>query len=159
MEHLIVCIIIWTLTFIIVPLKRIFELKRIIFISIILMTFLDNISFYLGYYSYEQILFPIGKASFFHLLVCAGVGILMVNWLTKESITKLISILTVANVFSLLLYFYNHYGAFRFGSFTYSFTFIYFIAALSTFIWLVLIFVDENTIYEGKKTREIINHS
>ncbi|MTV50419.1 hypothetical protein GJ688_15750 [Heliobacillus mobilis] len=120
------------------------------------MIFLDNLSSYLGFYSFEHVLIPIGRASLFQLLAYSGIGILMINWLTKSSISKLISVTSVAAVFSILQYAYIQRGAFKYGSFDMIFSVIYSIAALSLFIWLSLAIVGEDKVYSGKKTRDII---
>ncbi|WP_170292069.1 hypothetical protein [Heliobacterium mobile] len=156
MEHLVVSIIIWSLVLIIIPMKRIFELRYAVYVSMVWMIFLDNLSSYLGFYSFEHVLIPIGRASLFQLLAYSGIGILMINWLTKSSISKLISVTSVAAVFSILQYAYIQRGAFKYGSFDMIFSVIYSIAALSLFIWLSLAIVGEDKVYSGKKTRDII---
>lgn len=156
MEHLLVCIIIWGLAFLLILRNRIINLKYVIILSVVWMLFLDNLSSYLGFYSFERTLVPIGRASLFQLLAYAGIGILMMNWLTQDPISKLLSIATVAASFSILQYIYIQRGAFRFGSFDMIFSLIYSIAALSIYVWLSLAIVGEHKVYSGKKTRDIM---
>jgi hypothetical protein len=156
MEHLIICMLIWALVMVTIPLQRMIKLRSVIFISILWMVVLDNLSARLGYYSYEQSLLSIGRAPVFQLLVYPGVGLLMTNWLTEKPMSKLYAIITVACTFSVTQFFYLKKGAFQFGSFDAVLCFIYNIAALSVFIWLTLAVTGEQIIYNGKKTREII---
>ncbi len=156
MEYLIVCIIAWTLVFITIPLDRIKELYLVVIISIIWMIFIDNASVYLGYYSFEHILISVGKASLFQLFAYAGVGVLMINWLTEYSITKLFSVINVAMAFTLLQYIYIQTGALKYGSFDMILSFIHNTAALSMFVWLSLYIVGEDKVYLGNKTKPII---
>jgi len=159
MEHLLVCIIIWSIVFIVIPLNRILALRAALMVSIVWMIFLDNLSAYLGFYSFEHTLVPIGRASLFQLLAYAGIGILMLNWLTEYSLSKLYSVTAVTASFSILQYIYIQRGAFRYGSFDMVFSLIYSIAALSIFIWLSLAIVGENKVYSGKKTRDALKNS
>lgn len=156
MEQLIVCMIVWLMVFLLIPLDRVKELRSVIFVSIIWMIFVDNISAYLGYYRYLHVLIPIGKASLFQLLAYPGIGLLMINWLNEDSSTKLFSVLFVASSFTLLQYIYIRLGAFSYGSFDMILSFIHSIAALSIFVWLSLLVASEKKVYSGNKTREIV---
>lgn len=153
MEHFILFATVWLLVFILVPLDRIKSLRYVAVVSIIWMIFIDNISSYLGYYSYQHILIPVGKASLFQLLAYAGIGILMINWLKESSFTKLITVLIVALSLIILQYIYIQRGAFSYGSFDVSLSFIHSIAALSIFVWLSLAVVGEEKVYFGNKLR------
>ena len=159
MEHLLVCVSIWLIVFVTIPLKRIIDLRFVVIVSIVWMIFLDNLSSYLGFYSFEHTLIPIGRASLFQLLAYAGIGMLMINWLNQDSKSKLLSVTAVAASFSILQYIYIQRGAFSYGSFDMIFSLIYSIAALSMFVWLSLAIVGENKVYSGKKTRDIIKKS
>jgi uncharacterized membrane protein YfcA len=151
MEHLILFIIVWLLVLILVPLDRIKELRYVAAVSIVWMVFIDNISAYLGYYSYQHILIPIGRASFFQLLALAGIGILMINWLDESSLSKLVSVLIVAMSFIALQYIYIHRGAFSYGTFDIMLSFIHSTAALSIFVWMSLAIVGEEKVYYRNK--------
>ena len=154
MEHLILFIGVWLLVFIIVPLDRIKELRYVAVVSIVWMIFVDNLSAYLGYYSYQHTLIPIGRASLFQLLALAGIGILMINWLEESSLTKLLAVLIVALSFVALQYIYIQRGAFSYGSFDMLMSFIHSIAALSIFVWVSLAVVGEERVYNKNKIRE-----
>jgi len=154
MEHLILFIVVWLLVFIIVPLDRIKELRYVAVVSIVWMIFVDNLSAYLGYYSYQHTLIPIGRASLFQLLALAGIGILMINWLEESSLTKLLAVLIVALSFVALQYIYIQRGAFSYGSFDMLMSFIHSIAALSIFVWVSLAVVGEERVYNKNKIRE-----
>lgn len=156
MAHLTVCIIIWTLTLLLVPLRRIRTLWRVMVISLLWMIFINNLMIGLGYYSYENIWLPIGRVPVFQLIAYPGVGILMVNWLSQKPAAKLVSILAVAMLFLLLGYFYGQAGAFRLVRIDPVTHFIYCIAALSVFMWLALAIADEQRIYSGSITRGLI---
>ena len=146
MEHLILFIVVWLLVFSIVPLDRIKELRYVAVVSIVWMIFVDNLSAYLGYYSYQHTLIPIGRASLFQLLALAGIGILMINWLEESSLTKLLAVLIVAISFVALQYIYIQRGAFSYGSFDMLMSFIHSIAALSIFVWVSLAVVGEERV-------------
>jgi hypothetical protein len=154
MEHLILFIIAWLLVFVIIPLNRIKELRYVAVVSVIWMIFIDNLSSYLGYYSFQHTLIPIGRASLFQLLAYAGIGILMINWLKESSFTKILSVLIVATSFTVLQYIYIQRGAFSYGSFDMILSFIHSIAALSIFVWMSLAVVGEERVYFGNKIRE-----
>lgn len=156
MAHLAVCLIVWGLTLLLVPFRRIKALWRVMAVSILWMILIDNLMTSLGYYSFENTWLPIGGVSVFQLFAYAGVGILMVNWLSEKPASKLVSVLTVAMLFSLLGYFNGQAGAFRLGSFDAAAHFVYCIAALSVFLWLTLIIVGEQRIYSGCRTRRFV---
>ncbi|MBK1809898.1 hypothetical protein JHL18_04490 [Clostridium sp. YIM B02505] len=155
MEQLTLFIITWLLLFIIVPLERIKELRYVAVVSIVWMIFVDNISAYLGYYSYEHILIPIGRASLFQLLALAGLGILMINWVEESSLSKLMPVLIVSLLFLIVQQIYIQTGAFTYGTFDMMLSFIHSTAALSIFMWISLAVVGEETVYySDKKTRK-----
>lgn len=155
MEHFIFFLIVWIVVFIVLPLDRIKELRYAAVVSILWMIFVDNISSYLGYYSYEQILIPIGRASLFQLLALAGLGLLMINWLDENSLSKLMAVLITAIAFLALQYIYIQLGAFSYGSFDVMLSFIHSVAALSIFTWTSLVIVGEEKVYNSdlKKSR------
>lgn len=154
MEHIAFFIIVWLLVLIAVPLDRIKELRYVPVVSIIWMIFVDNLSSYLGYYSYLHIFIPIGRASLFQLLALAGVGILMINWLDENPLSKLTAVLTVAISFIVLQYIYILRGAFTYGSFDVMLSFIHSTAALSIFVWVSLAVVGEEKVYSRSRLRE-----
>jgi hypothetical protein len=149
MEHFIFFVIAWVAVFIVLPLDRIKELRYVALVSIFWMVFVDNISAYLGYYSYEHILFPIGRASLFQLLGLSAIGFLMINWLDESSLSKLIAVLVVAIALLALQYTYSQLGAFSYGSFDLMLSFIHSVAALSIFTWASLAIVGEEKIYHS----------
>lgn len=154
MEQLIFFAIVWLVVFVIVPLDRIKELRYVAVVSIVWMIFVDNISAYLGYYSYHHILIAIGKASLFQLLALSGIGIIMINWLEENSLSKLLLVIIVAMSFAVLQYIYIKRGAFSYGSFDVMLGFIHSIAALSIFVWVSLAVVGEERVYNKNKRRE-----
>ena len=156
MAHLVVCVFVWALTFLIVPFRRVRTLWRVAVLSILWMIAVDNLMTDLGYYSFESNWLPVGRVSAFQLAAYAGVGVLMVNWLTEKPLSKLLTILTVAMTFSLLGYFYGQAGAFRLGRFDAVGHFIYCIAALSVFLWLALAVTGEQRTDTGRRTRGVI---
>lgn len=151
MEHLILFIIAWLLVLVLVPLDRIKELRYVAVVSIVWMLFIDNISAYLGYYSYQHILIPVGRASLFQLLALAGIGILMINWLDESSLSKLMSVLIAAMSLVALQYIYIQRAAFSYGTFDVMLSFIHSTAALSIFVWISLAIVGEETVYYRNK--------
>ncbi|MDQ2085566.1 hypothetical protein RBH29_03850 [Herbivorax sp. ANBcel31] len=153
MEHIIFCVIVWSIVFILIPFFRIKELAVVILVSIVWMIFVDNISTSLGYYSYHNLIIPVGTTSLFHLLALSGVGILMINWLKENSFTKLLAVFTVGLAFSILQGIYIGTGAFSYEKFDVVLSFIHSIAALSIFVWLSLSIVGEEKIYSGHKSR------
>ena len=154
MDHLIFFIVVWVVVFLLVPLARVKALRLVPLVSILWMVFVDNISAYLGYYSYQHILIPIGRASLFHLLALAGIGILMINWLEENSLSKLTAVLTVAMSFLVLQYIYILRGSFSYGSFDVMLSFIHSTAALSIFVWISLAVVGEERVYIRDKVVE-----
>lgn len=160
MEHFIFFVIVWIIVFISLPLDRIKELRYSAVVSILWMIFVDNISSYLGYYSYQHILIPIGRASLFQLLALAGIGFLMLNWTDENSLSKLMAVLIVAIAFLALQYIYIRLGAFSYGSFDAMLSFIHSVAALSVFVWTSLVVIGEEKVYGGnrKKRRWIPPH-
>jgi hypothetical protein len=154
MDHLILCIFVWLIVFIVIPIERVKELRYAAVVSIIWMIFVDNISSYLGFYHYERILIPVGRASLFQLIAYSGIGIFMINWLKESSFSKLISVVIVAFSFLILQYIYILRGAFTYGTFNVTLSLIHSIAALSIFVWLSLSIIGEETVYNGNKIRK-----
>lgn len=155
MVHAVICAIIWAVTILLIPFKRIWQLRYAVMISIVWMIFVDNLAARLDYYSYEDIMIPVGRASLLQLLGVSGIGILMINWLREGAGTKLLSILTVASAFSVVQFLYLQYGAFRYERFDMTVCFIFNIAALSVYLWMTLTVV-EGTLYIGEKTRGLM---
>jgi len=108
------------------------------------------------YYAFEGNWLPVGRVSAFQLLVYAGAGVLMVNWLNEGPISKLVAVLAVVMVSSLLGFFYSRAGAFRLMRLDPVAHFVYYVAALSVYLWLALAFVGERTIYSSERTRRFI---
>lgn len=156
MEYFIVCIAIWLLTFLLIPVKRVFMLRRAVVVSVVWMIFVDNMAANLDYYRYTSGALYVGQAPLFHLLGISGVGVLMLNWLDERPRTKLLSIFVVASAFSVLQYAYSRMGAFRLVRFDDGLCFVFNVAALSIFVWLSLIFVGENKIADDHRTRSMI---
>jgi hypothetical protein len=153
MEQLILCIITWLIVFLIIPFDRVKKLSIVAVIAFIWMVFVDNASTSLGYYRYEHSLISIGRAPFFQNLVEAGLGIIMINWLKENSLTKLFAVLIVGTGFIVIHNFYIQRGVFAYGSFDNTLNFIHHIAALSIFTWLSLAIVGEQKVYAGNKSR------
>ncbi|TYQ17979.1 UNVERIFIED_CONTAM: hypothetical protein Cloal_0374 [Acetivibrio alkalicellulosi] len=153
MEHIIFCVVVWSIVFILIPFSRVKELGVVILVSIVWMIFVDNISTLLGYYNYHNLILPVGTTSLFHLIALSGVGILMVNWLKENSFSKLLAVFTVGLSFSILQGIYVRTGAFSYGKFDVMLGFVHSIAALSIFLWLSLGIVGEEKVYSGHKSR------
>lgn len=153
MDQLMIFLIVWSVVIILIPFERIRELSIVAVIAWMWMVFVDNASTALGYYSYQSSLISIGKAPLFQNLAEAGIGILMINWLRENSMTKLLEVFTVALGFVLLHSMYIERGTFSYGSFDPVLDFIHHVAALSVFIWLSLLVTGEDKVYFGKKFR------
>lgn len=157
MEQLILSIIIWIIVFLIIPFDRIKQLSIVAVIAFIWMVFVDNISAHLGYYSYQNSIMSLGNASFFQNLLEAGLGIIIINWLKENSLTKLLAVLFTAIIFLVIQNFYIHRDVFIYGTFDNALNFIQKIAALSIFIWLSLVAVGEQKVYSGNKSKIKLN--
>ncbi|MCX7749613.1 MAG: hypothetical protein N2645_22375 [Clostridia bacterium] len=153
MEFFILCAIVWLAVFIFIPLERIKELSIAAVIAFIWMVFVDNISANLGYYSYQHTALSIGRAPVFQNLAEGGLGILMINWLKENSLTKLLAVFIMGIMFVFVQNIYIQRGVFSFGSFDMILNFIHHIAALSIFVWLSLAVVGERKVYSGNKSR------
>lgn len=158
MEQIIFFIIVWSIVFLVIPLERVKELSIVAFVAFTWMVFVDNISTYLGYYSYQNSLFSLGKAPLFQNLAEAGIGILMINWLKENSFVKLFEVIIVGISFVILHSIYIQRGTFLYGSFNSVLNFIHHIAALSIFLWLSLAIIGEQKVYKGNKSRIRFRH-
>lgn len=158
MEHFILAIIAWIVVFSVLPFERIRELSAVAIIAFVWRILVDNICVYLGYYRYGHILIPIGYASFFQSLASAAMGILMINWLNEKSISKILSVLLVSTGLSVMESIYIPRGAFAYGRFDATISFIQNVAALSIFVWLSLAFSGEKRVYSGIKSRVRARH-
>lgn len=151
MEQIIILVLVWAFIFIVIPFERIKLLFLAAIIGFVWMTFIDNIAANLGYYKYLNSPFIIGRAPVFQNLIEAGLGILMINWLTEKSYTKLIAVFTAAFGFVGLHAFYVQRGLFSFGTFDQLLNFIFHIAALSIFTWVSLGIIGERKVYSGQR--------
>lgn len=155
MAHAVVCAIVWAVTVLLIPFKRIWQLRYAVVISIVWMIVVDNLAAQLDYYSYEGMLIPVGRASLLQLIGVSGIGILMINWLQEGPGSKLLSILTVAAAFSIVQFLYLQYGAFRYARLDVTLCFAFNIAALSVYLLMTLAAV-ERTLFCGNKIRDIM---
>lgn len=153
MEQAVLCIIIWIIVFLTIPFDRVKELSIVAVIAFIWMVFVDNASTSLAYYSYQNSLISIGRASLFQNLFEAGLGIIIINWLKENSLTKLFAVIIAGMGFIVLQNIYIQRGIFTYGSFDNTLNLIHHIAALSIFIWLSLAIVGEQKVYSGNKSR------
>jgi hypothetical protein len=156
MESLILCIIVWAVVFILLPLNRIRDLSAAAIIAFVWMIFVDNVSITLGYYRYQHTLIAIGRAPLFQNLAEAGLGILMLNWLTESPLSKLSAVLIMAVSFVMVHTVFIQRGVFTLGRLDMTLNFIHHIAALSIFLWISLAAVGEQTIYTGNTVRRRI---
>lgn len=153
MEFVLLAAIVWVIVFLLIPVKRIRELIMVPIIAFIWMTIVDNVSVALGYYRYWNIVAPIGSTSFFQCLAAAGAGLLMVNWLTENPLSKLASSLFMSVVVATMEYIYIKLGAFAYGRFDVIISFIHSLAVFSILIWVALAIVGPEKVYTGIRSR------
>lgn len=157
MESLVLCLMVWGVVLALLPSSRIRQLGVAGVIAFVWMIFVDNVSTVLGYYSYTKILLPIGRAPFFQNLAEAGIGILLLNWLSRSPLSKLAAILIAGILFVVVHSVYMQRGAFTLGRLDMTLNFIHHVAALTVFMGLSLTAVGEETIYSGRRVRRKIS--
>lgn len=153
MEYLILAVIGWAAVIILIPTERIRELFMVPIIAFIWMVIVTNISVSLNYYRYYDVLIAIGYAPVFQSLAAAAIGILMVNWLTENPISELLSSVLASILLVVLRSFFVQLGAFKYIRFDQIISFIQTLAVFSVFIWISLAAVGQEKVYRGIKSR------
>lgn len=153
MEHLILAVIGWVLVFVLVPAQRVREIFMAAVIAFIWAIIVNNISVALNYYRFNHVLLYIGYAPVFHAMASAAVGLLMINWLTKNPLSKLASSVLASILLTVMRGIYARLDAFEYGRFDSVISFIHSLAAFSIFIWVASAVIGEARIYNGIKSR------
>lgn len=152
MESLLWAVILWLLVFILIPIGRIKLLWPVAVISFIWMFILNYIFIRFGYYQFMHQFAMVGGVPLLIPVGGAAGGILLINWMQRNPLFKIFIILVFAG--------FLHFGTTIFISleafmmyFNHFLHFAVNIAGVSILIFLSFAFVDEESIYEGNKTR------
>lgn len=154
MENLVWAVLLWVVVFVLIPMERIKELLPVAAISFIWMFILELIFVTLGYYRYTKWIVIIAGVPLFHLVGGAAGGMLLLNWIGKNPLSKVFSVSLFSMLLSASEYVIVHFGAFKhLHDFNYLISFIFNIAGLSFLVWFSIAIVGEDKIYSGNKTR------
>lgn len=154
MENLLWAIFLWALVFILIPLDRIKQLWPVAILSFFLLFAVNYAFVQLGYYQFTKYLVLIAGVPPFHVLGGAGGGILLLNWLPREPLYKVLYIIGFTALLSSAAYFFDLLGAIAFTrGFNHFLDFIVNLAGLSVLVQLSLALIGPDKIYEGVKTR------
>lgn len=159
MDNRIWAAIVWALVLIFIPFNRIKELWPVALIAMIWIFIVEYVFINLGYYQFTRGILQIGGIPFFHLVGAAGGGILLLNWIQRNPLLKILFVALASGFFSFLEYMYIKKGAFEYlNAFNPFLSYIQSIAMVSIFVWLSIAIVGEEIIYSGNKTRFIKNN-
>ena len=154
MENLIWAVVLWLLVLILIPLDRIKQLYPIAILSFVLLFALNYTFVQLGYYQFTKFLVLIAGVPPFHVLGGAGGGVLLLNWLPRSPLNKVLYITGFTALLSLSAYVFGLLEVIVFlRGFDHFLDFIVNLAGLSVLVWLSIALVGQERIYEGNKTR------
>lgn len=156
MMHIAWAVLLWLFVLVLIPVQRIKQLWLVGVISFFLLFIVDFIFVQLGYYKFYNELLPIGGIPIAHLIGGAGGGILLMNWMKRNPLYKIILVVFFSGLLSLSELVHIYYGVMVHSNrYTNLEGFVLNIAGLSILVWLSLAAVGEERIYEGNKTRFI----
>ncbi len=152
MEYLVWAVVMWLLVFILVPLNRLRLLWPVAIVSILLLFVMNFTFIQLGYYHFTKNAPAIAGVPLFVLIGGAGGGILLMNWMQRNSFYKMLLVLLFSGLLVLATEALIRSGAFEMQN-GFNQTLHYFInvAGLSILVWLSFAVTGEEKIYEGSK--------
>ncbi|ACV64608.1 hypothetical protein Dtox_3915 [Desulfofarcimen acetoxidans DSM 771] len=154
MENLFWSIMLWLLVFLLIPIQRVKKLWPVAVISFIWLFILEYIFTYLGYYRFVNGFAYIASIPLFHMVGGAAGGILLVNWMQRNPLYKILLISLFSGLLSISEYIMVYFGAFKhLHDFNFLISYVLNIAGLSFLTWFSIAAVGEDTIYKGNKTR------
>lgn len=156
MENLIWAFFLWVAVLLLVPFNRIKELWPAAVVGLFLSYIINYGLVNLGYLKFTSYIALWGGVPPLHVLGVAAAGILAVNWLSWNLVDKVVVVLSVgmllvaakAVMVSLdavqLLNGYNYYWSFLIN-----------ILGVALHVWLSIIVIGKEKVYEGNKSRFI----
>lgn len=154
MENVIWAIVLWAIVFILIPFDRIKTIWPIAVLSTVWMFILGYTFIHLGYYHYTRYIAAIGGVPVFHLIGSGAGGLLLVNWLQRSALSKILIVAIFSGLLSLSAYIFMLLDVFKMtNGFNHILHFTVNVAGVSILVWLSLALVGEEKIYEGKRTR------
>jgi hypothetical protein len=157
MENLVWAISLWTLVLILIPLQRLKEIWPVAIISFIWLFIIEYIFVHLGYIQFTKYLIIIGGVPPFHLLGGSAGGILLMNWMQRNQLYKILLVSSFSGLLVLSAHLFEKLDAFTYlNGFNHALDFVLNVAGLSFLVWISLALVGEETIYLAEnKTRFI----
>jgi len=111
MLHLIWAGVVWLIVLTLIPIQRIKQLWLIGVISFVWLFIVNFIFIQLGYFKFYNAFLPIGGVPLFHLIGGAGGGILLMNWMQRNNLYKIVLIFFFSGLLSLSALVHIYYGA------------------------------------------------
>ncbi len=153
MENLIWAVALWGAVFILIPRERIKRLWPVAVISLIMMTLLTYLFVLLGYYHFTKYLILFSGIPPFHVLGGSAGGILLMNWMPRDPLYKLLVVILFSSLFTLAGFLFDLLNVIKFTrGFNHFLDFFVNLAGISFLVWLSFALVGEETVYEGNKT-------
>ncbi|HBV95983.1 MAG: hypothetical protein JL50_05040 [Peptococcaceae bacterium BICA1-7] len=153
MENLVWAIGLWALVFILIPVERIKQLWPVGVLSFFWMFFLNYAFIKLGYYTYASYLFVVAGVPPLALMGGAAGGILMMNWMQRNPLHKILIVLLFSGFLSVTSELFMRLGAFAMlNGFDHILHFAVNISGVAILVWLSFALVGEERIYEGRRT-------
>lgn len=160
MENLIWAFGVWAIVFILIPYDRLKTIWPVAVLSIVWMFILGYTFIQLGYYHYTRYIGAIGGIPIIHLIGTGAGGLLLVNWLQRSPLNKILIVAIFSGLLSLSAYVFSLLNVFRMtNGFDTILHFAVNVAGVSILVWLSIALLGEEKIYEGRKTRFIYKNT
>ncbi|MDD4237070.1 MAG: hypothetical protein PHT62_00745 [Desulfotomaculaceae bacterium] len=154
MEYLVWAVVLWLLVFTLVPFDRFKLLWPVVVIATLLLFAMNFTFIQLGYYHFTKSAPAIFGVPLFVLVGGAGGGVLLMNWMQRNSFYKMLLVLVFSGLLVLATEVFIRTGAFEMqNGFNQILHYFINVAGLSILVWLSLAVTGEEIIYEGRKAK------
>jgi hypothetical protein len=152
MEYLIWAVTLWLMVFIFIPVSRFRQLWLVAVLSPLLLFIMNYTFTHLGYYQFTRSAVTVAGVPVFILLGGAAGGLLLMNWVQRGPLSKIVLVLLFSGLIVLATEIYLRLNAFiMLGGFNQTLHFFVNVAGLSVLVWLSLAAVGEETVYKGNE--------
>lgn len=154
MESIVWAVALWLLVFILIPYDRVKQIWPVAAISFVWMFFLNYLFVRLGYYMFMHKVLAVGGVPIPIPVGGAAGGILLMNWMQRKQLYKILIVLIFAGFLNLASVVFMRFNAFMMlHGFNHFLHYVVNVAGISILVWLSLALVGEEKIYEGNRLR------